>query len=71
MVENGLHCRRDVTLGEDSSRIRKGNVPRLMASLRNLMLFVRKRSGREKLTTAIPRFMCHSWNAVELVSTPI
>jgi hypothetical protein len=34
-IENGLHYRRDVTLGEDSSRIRAGVAPQVMAGLRN------------------------------------
>lgn len=37
-IENGLHYRRDVTLGEDASRIRKGNAPQIMAALRNTIL---------------------------------
>jgi hypothetical protein len=34
-IENGLHYRRDVTMGEDQSRIRKGAAPQVMAALRN------------------------------------
>jgi predicted transposase YbfD/YdcC len=37
-IENGLHYRRDVTLGEDASRIRKGTAPQVMAALRNSMI---------------------------------
>ena len=33
-IENGLHYRRDVTMGEDASRIRKGTAPQVMAALR-------------------------------------
>ena len=33
--ENGLHYRRDVTLGEDASRVRTGNAPRAMATFRS------------------------------------
>ena len=32
-IENGSHYRRDVTLGEDQSRIRKGTAPQVMAAL--------------------------------------
>ena len=35
-IENGLHYRRDVTSREDASQIRRGNAPRVMASLRIL-----------------------------------
>ena len=36
--ENGSHYRRDVTLGEDASRIRKGVAPQVMAALRNTVI---------------------------------
>jgi hypothetical protein len=39
-IENKLHYRRDVTLGEDASRIRKGVAPQVMAALRNGVLHV-------------------------------
>jgi hypothetical protein len=34
-IENRLHWVRDVTLGEDASRIRSGAAPQVMAALRN------------------------------------
>lgn len=34
-IENGLHYRRDVTLGEDASRVRTGNAPRALATFRS------------------------------------
>jgi len=37
-IENGLHYRRDVTLGEDASRVRKGVAPQVMAALRNTII---------------------------------
>jgi len=37
-VENPLHWRLDVVLGDDASRIRKGNGPAIMTSLRQLCL---------------------------------
>jgi predicted transposase YbfD/YdcC len=39
-IENELHYRRDVTMGEDASRIRKGVAPQVMAALRNSVLHV-------------------------------
>lgn len=39
-IENGLHYRRDVTMGEDASRIRKGGAPEVMAALRNSIVHV-------------------------------
>lgn len=37
-IENGLHYRRDVTMGEDASRVRKGVAPQVMAALRNSLI---------------------------------
>jgi predicted transposase YbfD/YdcC len=37
-IENGSHYRRDVTLGEDLSRVRKGSAPQVMAALRNTVI---------------------------------
>ena len=39
-IENKLHYRRDVTLGEDASRIRKAVAPQVLAALRNSVLHV-------------------------------
>ena len=39
-VENGVHYVRDVTLGEDACRVRKGTAPQVLAALRNLVVFV-------------------------------
>jgi predicted transposase YbfD/YdcC len=39
-IENGLHYRRDVTLGEDASRIRTKAAPQVMAGLRNAVLHI-------------------------------
>jgi hypothetical protein len=37
-IENGLHYKRDVTLGEDASRVRREAAPQVMAALRNSIL---------------------------------
>jgi hypothetical protein len=39
-IENGLHDVRDVTMGEDASRVRNGSAPQVLAALRNLVIFV-------------------------------
>jgi predicted transposase YbfD/YdcC len=44
-IENGLHHRRDTTLGEDASRIRAGQAPRLFASIGNVVISVLNRAG--------------------------
>jgi len=52
-MENGLHYRRDVTLGEDASRIRKGVAPQVMAALRNSVMFVLKDVVAPNLAAAV------------------
>jgi predicted transposase YbfD/YdcC len=37
-IENGLHWVRDVTMGEDKCRVRRGNAPQALAALRNAAL---------------------------------
>ena len=52
-VENRLHWVRDVTFDEDRSQIRKGNGPRVMASLRNLAISVLRIAGARYVAKAI------------------
>jgi hypothetical protein len=52
-IENGLHYRRDVTLGEDASRIRKGVAPQVMAALRNSVVYVLKDVVAPSLAAAV------------------
>jgi Transposase DDE domain len=49
-IENGLHYVRDVTMGEDASRVRKGNAPQVLAALRNLVIFVVAEEAEPKET---------------------
>ena len=51
-IENRLHWVRDVTFDEDRSQIRKGNGPRVMASLRNLAISVLRLAGAESIAKA-------------------
>lgn len=45
IIENGLHWVRDVVYDEDRSRVRKGNGPRMMATLRNLAISLLRLAG--------------------------
>ena len=53
-VENGNHYRRDVTLGEDRSRIRTGHGPAVNAALNNLVPALTPSKGE----TDLPPFRC-------------
>ena len=51
-IENGLHHRRDVTLGEDASRLRAGRSWQLFAALGNLTVSVLNRAGHRNHAAA-------------------
>ena len=44
-IENPLHWRLDVVLGDDASRIRKGNAPAIMTSIRHLCMNLFERAS--------------------------
>lgn len=68
-VENGLHYRRDVTLGEDQSRIRKGDAPQVMAALRNAVVAALSGVG-EGLAAGIRRMGNCLPQALDLLGIP-
>jgi hypothetical protein len=55
-IANQLHYVRDVTLGEDASRIRTGAAPHAMAAIRNLVLTVLRLAGVTNLAAGLRRF---------------
>lgn len=69
-IENGLHYVRDVTLGEDACRVRKGAAPQVLAALRNAVVHllgtVRCRSRPE----AIEVLQIHPDRARSLIGIP-
>ena len=48
-IENGLHYRRDVTLQEDASQVRRGDAPQVLAALNNLVCGLCGRAGIDNL----------------------
>ena len=52
-IENRLHWVRDVTYDEDRSQVRKGNGPRVMASLRNLAISILRLAGARYIAKAV------------------
>jgi predicted transposase YbfD/YdcC len=52
-IENREHHVRDVTFGEDASRVRTGGAPRAMASLRNLAIGVLRLAGRDNIAEGL------------------
>jgi predicted transposase YbfD/YdcC len=69
-IENGLHGVRDGTLREDASRVRKGGAAEVMAALRNIVIFLFKRSRHGSAAAATRHYVCHPEESLEVLSTP-
>jgi predicted transposase YbfD/YdcC len=54
-IENGSHYVRDVTMGEDASRIRKGSGPEVMAAFRNAAIGFLRSTGATNIAAALRR----------------
>jgi hypothetical protein len=64
-IENQLHYVRDVTLGEDASRIRSGAAPQAMAALRNLVVAILHRDGIGNRAAGLRQFAWHPDQAAQ------
>jgi predicted transposase YbfD/YdcC len=68
-IENSLHYKRDVTLGEDASRVRREAAPQVMAALRNSLIHVLEDTA-DSLAAAL-RTMSNCFNkALTLLGLP-
>jgi len=54
-IENRSHYVRDVTLGEDASRVRKGSGPEVMAAIRNAAIGFLRSTGATNIAETIRR----------------
>ena len=70
-IENRLHWVRDVTWGEDGSRVRTGTAPRAMASLRNLAISALRLAGHHNLARAIRRMARDTTRPLHLFGIPL
>jgi hypothetical protein len=59
-IENRVHWVRDVTLGEDASRIRTGAAPEAMAGLRNAAISVLRLAGATNIAEALRENLYHA-----------
>ncbi len=66
-IENSLHYVRDVTFGEDRSRIRTGTAPQLLAACRNLAITLIHRSGSSHIAASRRFFSYHPHKAFDLL----
>jgi Transposase DDE domain len=70
-IENGLHSVRDGTLREDASRVRKGSAAEVMATLRNIVIFLFHRLGHQSAAAATRYYVCHPEESLKVLSFPI
>ncbi len=66
-IENGLHYRRDETLREDWCHLKKGEAPRAMAAINNLIIGLVRRLGYTNLADARRYFDAHPKEAQQVV----
>ncbi len=68
-IENRLHWRRDVTLGEDACQTRTGAMPSLLARFNSTILSLMDRLGVRNVARQIRYFDAHVEQAVQLLLT--
>ena len=66
-IENRLHSVRDVSFGEDRSRLRSGSTPQIMAALRNVAITLIHRSGSSQIAASRRHFASHPREAFSLL----
>jgi len=66
-IENGLHYRRDETLREDRCHSKRGQAPRALAVIHNLIVGLTVRLGWTNLAAARRYFDAHPHQAQRLV----
>jgi predicted transposase YbfD/YdcC len=67
-IENRSHYVRDVSFGEDHSRLRSGNAPQILAALRNLVITLIHRSGSSHIAASRRHFASCPQEALALLS---
>jgi predicted transposase YbfD/YdcC len=69
-IENKLHYVRDVTLGEDGCRVRKGSAPQVLAAVRNVVIHLIANVEGSSRAAAIRRLNNHPEEALALLDLP-
>ena len=69
-IENGLHYVRDVTLGEDACRVRRGSAPQVLAALRNAVVHLLAGVEAASRPEAIEYLQIHPEEAKRLIGIP-
>jgi hypothetical protein len=67
-IENCLHYVRDVTLGEDACRVRRGSAPQVLAALRNAVVhLLASVGGNAGRVAATERLQARPAEALQLI----
>jgi len=66
-IENQSHWVRDVTFDEDRSQVRCGNIPQVMAALRNTIIGLMRWAGYTNMAAACRRFAAQPTAALHLI----
>ena len=66
-IENQSHWVRDVTFDEDRSQVRCGNIPQVMAALRNTVIGLMRWAGYTNMAAACRRFAAQPRAALRLI----
>jgi predicted transposase YbfD/YdcC len=69
-IENRLHWRRDVTLGEDRCQVRKGQAPQVLAALNNAVLALADALHFSNLAAQMRFFDAHPEQALAVLLGP-
>jgi hypothetical protein len=69
-IENGLHHTRDESFGEDRCRVRRGNAPRVLASLRNVAVYLLRNSDHPSVPAATREMTAYPDRALKLLKAP-
>jgi len=66
-IENKLHWVRDVTFDEDHSQVRSGNIPQVLAALRNTTIGLLRWAGHTNIAAACRRLAAQPAQALALI----
>lgn len=67
-IENGLHHTRDETFREDRCRVRRGEAPQVLASLRNVAVYLLRQRDQPSVAAATREMVAHPERALALLS---
>ena len=70
-IENRVHYVRDVTMGEDASPVRVGNVPHVMAAFRNAAIALLRRDGHTNIASARRYLAANPKQALKIIGCQI